>query len=301
VPTGQDQGAAPSAAVADSAEPAAAPATPAPTTPAPTTPEASKLVVVPPPTPSTAPATPSSPRLSADELKELEAHPGATQALEQRNLPAPPAVAGLAGAPGPSPASGPDDATVKLVIFSDFQCPVCRRAAEPLKELEREFPADLQVIWKNNALTTHTHAAPAAIASVAAARQGKFWEFHDLVFENATALEQSDLETYATRAGLDLARFKQDVADPSAKAQVDYERALAESLEARGTPAFFVNGVKSVGWGSYYGLRSQVQRAINDAKAKLAAGTPRAGIAELMTATAGDEGKRLAAAIFATK
>jgi protein-disulfide isomerase len=239
--------------------------------------------------------------MSPDELKELERRPGATPALAQRELPPAAPVAGLAGAPGPSPIAGPDDALVKLVVFSDFQCPVCRRAAEPVKQLLREFGGDLQVIWKHNALTAHANAEGAAIAAVAAQRQGKFWEFHDLLFENNARLGASDLEGYAARLGLDLERFKKDLADPTVKAQVDYERSLAESLEARGTPSFFVNGMKNVGWGSYVGIRSQVRRALEKAQAKVAAGTPRAEVAALEAAAMGDEGKRLAAAVFGTK
>lgn len=240
-------------------------------------------------------------KMSADELKELERRPGATPALKQREVPAAAPVDGLAGAPGPSPASGPDDALVKVVVFSDFQCPVCRRAAEPVKHLEREFEGDVQVIWKHNALTTHRNAEPAAIAAAAAQRQGKFWEYHDVLFENSRSLESSDLLAYAAQIGLDVARFEKDIADPKIKDQIAYERALAESLEARGTPSFFINGQKSVGWGSYFGIRSQVARALTQAKQKVAEGTPRAEVAAAETAARGPEGKALAAALWGTK
>ncbi|TNF28068.1 MAG: hypothetical protein EP329_18520, partial [Deltaproteobacteria bacterium] len=239
--------------------------------------------------------------LTPDEVKELERRPGATPSLEQGALAVPAPVDGFPGAPGASPTAGPDDAPVKVVVFSDFQCPVCRRTVEPLKQLVRELGADVQIIWKHNALTSHKNAEPAAIASIAAQRQGKFWAYHDLLFENQGRLEASDLEAYATQLGLDLERFKKDLADPTVKAQVEYERALAESLEARGTPAFFVNGSKSVGWGSYYGIRAQATRALEQANKKIAEGAARADVAATETAASGDPGKRLATAVWGAK
>lgn len=291
----------PAEPVVKSAESAAKPAEPVVKPAAPADKPAAPVVKPAAPADKAAAAADKPAPLTADELKELERRPGATPALKQHELPVPAAVAGFAGAPGASPASGPDDALVKVVVFSDFQCPVCRRAAEPVKQLEREFGADVQVIWKHNALPSHRNAEGAAIAAIAAQRQGKFWELHDLLFENQRRLEAADLEAYATQLGLDLERFRKDLADPVAKAQVDYERALAESLEARGTPSFFVNGHKSVGWGSYFGIRAQVARAINKAKQKVAAGTPRSDVARLETAASGDEGKRLATAVWGAK
>lgn len=247
------------------------------------------------------PLEPTSQMLSADEARELERRPGATPALPHAELPAAPPVAGYPGAPGPAPKSGPDDALVRVVFFSDFQCPVCRRAAEPVKQLRREFGDDVQIVWMHNALTSHRRATPAALAAIAAHRQQKFWEFHDVVFENAANLEDADLEHYAGLVGLDLDRFKKDLADPTAAAQVDYERAVAEALGAPGTPSYFVNGMKSVGWGSYFGLRSQVERAIAQAKADVDAGTPRAEVAVKRTVAMGEEGAKLAKAVFGTR
>lgn len=237
--------------------------------------------------------------LDADAMKELERSPGATPALAQRELSAEGVDRGdLPGAPGPSPTAGPDDALVKVVVFSDFQCPVCRRAAEPVKHLAREFPQDVQIIWKNNALTSHSRAEPAAIAALAAQRQGRFWDYHDRLFQDIRALSDADLLHHARQLELDMERFSADLADPALAAQVAFERALAESLEARGTPAFFVNGQRSVGWGSYAGLRSQVMRALNKAKAAVEAGTPRAEVAVAETRASGDAGAALAARVF---
>jgi protein-disulfide isomerase len=83
---------------------------------------------------------------------------------------------------------------------------------------------------------------PAAIASEAARKQGKFWEFHDRLFANQSQLELADLRRYAQEVGLDMARFEKDFVDPALKKRVDDDMAEAKSLGVTGTPGFFVNG-----------------------------------------------------------
>ncbi|MFT7581902.1 MAG: protein-disulfide isomerase [Myxococcota bacterium] len=235
-------------------------------------------------------ATPA--KLTQDEMRELERRPGASEPLEGWALAAGPKAAALPGQPGSSPAAGTRDPIVEVYVLSDFQCPVCRRAAEPVKFLAREFAADVRVVFLHNALTMHRRAEPAAIASLAAHRQGKFWVFYDNAFRDRR-LEDADLETYAQQSGLDMERYKKDIADPTLAAQVAYERAFSEALDARGTPAFIVNGKKSVGWGSYAGLRGQVKRAVEAAKAEVAAGTARDQVAAKLTRASGPDGVKL--------
>ncbi len=239
--------------------------------------------------------------LTMDELKELERRPGATPALKQVELPAPAKHPSLSGTPGPLPAAGPDDALVKVFVFSDFQCPVCRRAAEPTKLLARQFPADVQVVFVHNALAMHSRAEAAARAAIAAQMQGKFWEYYDTMFEHARRLEDADLEHYARLVGLDLDRFLADIASPAIAERVVYERSLAEAIGSRGTPGFLINGSKTVGWGSYVGLRSQVQRAVNQAKRMVDAGTPRPEVAKLATQGAGEDGAKFAELLWGMK
>lgn len=259
----------------------------------------------PPATEAAAPAAETAPpaanaELSPDELREMERRPGMTP---------PPAFAQskpaytakeLAGAPGPTPVVGPDDAYVKVYVFSDFQCPVCRRVAEPLKQLARDFGDDVQIVWMNHALPSHPRAGAAARAAIAAQRQGKFWEYHDLLFDKQQ-LGDADLTAYAETLGLDLAKFAADMADPAVAAQVEYEGALAEAMGIRGTPGFVVNGQKTVGWGSYLGVKSQVQRALDVAKALETAGTPKARVAIEATVTAGEDGATFAQLVYGEK
>ncbi|MFO0748621.1 MAG: thioredoxin domain-containing protein [Myxococcota bacterium] len=182
-------------------------------------------------------------------------------------------------APGPAgldPAMGPNDAKVKVIVFSDFQCPVCRRAVEPLKKIVRDMAPDVQVIWRNHPLPSHARAEPAARAAMAAFRQGKFWEVHDRFFEAQSALSDDELRQHAAATGLDLAQFDKDLVDPALAKQVADEAAQAEALGAAGTPAFFVNGEKTVGWGSMMGLRYQIEQALKAGGGKSAEEATRA-------------------------
>jgi protein-disulfide isomerase len=141
-----------------------------------------------------------------------------------------------------SPSKGKADALVTLVEFTDFQCPFCARASATVKQLQEDYGDKLRVVIKHNALPFHPRAKPAAIASMAAHEQGKFFEYHDKLFANQKALEDADLETYAKEVGLDMKRFKKSLADPKLAAVVDRDQTLAMSFSAGGTPSFFVNG-----------------------------------------------------------
>jgi 2-hydroxychromene-2-carboxylate isomerase len=145
-----------------------------------------------------------------------------------------------------APSRGPATAPVTIVEFSDYECPHCGRAAPILRDIEREFHDRVRVVHMHFPLSGHIHAMPASRAAVAAGRQGKFWEFHDLLFANQTALEQADLERYATQVGLDLNRFRADMQSPETEARVAADRREGERLQIDGTPTIFINGRRYV-------------------------------------------------------
>jgi protein-disulfide isomerase len=178
------------------------------------------------------------------------------------------------------PALGPAPAKVLVLVFSDFQCPVCRRSADATAQIAEEFPEDVRVEFWQHALPMHPNAGNAAAASLAAQRQGKFWEYHDVLFRNQNALDPASLDRYAEDLGLDVARFKTDYDDPSLRERIKREGALAESFGASGTPAFMINGKLYVGWGSWSSFRSNVERELAEANKLAAEGTPLAGLAE---------------------
>ena len=143
---------------------------------------------------------------------------------------------------GDSPARGPKTAKVTMVEFSDFQCPYCGRVEATLKELQQDYGRDLRIVWKNNPLSFHQNAMPAAKAAMAAAAQGKFWEMHDKIFSDQAHLDASTLERYAQELGLNLARFHAAMSDPTLEQDIRNDQRLSLQLGALSTPAFFING-----------------------------------------------------------
>src|SRR6185312_2166343 len=109
---------------------------------------------------------------------------------------------------GDSPARGPKTAKVTMVEFSDFQCPYCGRVEATLKELQQDYGRDLRIVWKNNPLSFHQSAMPAAKAAMAAAAQGKFWEMHDKIFSDLAHHDAATYEKYAQELGLNMGKFK---------------------------------------------------------------------------------------------
>ena len=140
------------------------------------------------------------------------------------------------------PLYGNERAPVTVVVFADFECPHCRQEAPVLRQAIDQFRGKAKLVYKHFPLSGHVRAKAAAIATVAAMEQGKFWEMHDLVFENQTTLEDPDLRRFAKQIGLDMAKF--DAAYNAKKGQqlVEDDRIEGEKLEITGTPAVFVNG-----------------------------------------------------------
>jgi protein-disulfide isomerase len=178
------------------------------------------------------------------------------------------------------PALGPAPAKVLVLVLSDFQCPVCRRTADATQQIAEEFPEEVRAEFWQHALPMHPNAENAAVASLAAQRQGKFWEYHDELFRNQSALDPASLARYAEALGLDAERFKSDYVDPELRARVKRESAFAETFGATGTPAFLINGKLYVGWGSWSSFRGNVERELAEARKVEAEGTPLAQVAE---------------------
>jgi len=144
---------------------------------------------------------------------------------------------------GDSPIKGPANAKVVIVEFADFQCPFCAQSAKLVADVLEQYPNDVKLVFKQFPLTQiHPLAMHAAKASLAAHRQGKFWSFHDVLFENSRALQPESVKKYAEDAGLDLAQFEKDIATPAIARQIDDEMRLARDADVRGTPTLFVNG-----------------------------------------------------------
>jgi protein-disulfide isomerase len=141
-----------------------------------------------------------------------------------------------------APMKGALMAPVTIVEFSDFQCPACRKAAPDLGKAIRDLGGKAKLVFKHFPLAQHTHADKAARAAVAAQNQGKFWEYHDLVFENQHRLDDASFERFAKELGLDLDRFREDLESDAVKERVKADRQQGLDAGVQGTPAIFVNG-----------------------------------------------------------
>lgn len=141
-----------------------------------------------------------------------------------------------------SPARGPADAPVTIIVWSDFECPACGHAVPVIDEILEKHPKDVRLVHKLYPLKSHTHSRPAARASIAARKQGKYWEMEKMLFSHQKALEDSDLKEYAKSVGLDMKRFEKDFADPKADEIIDRDRAEADKQGLTGTPFILVNG-----------------------------------------------------------
>lgn len=141
-----------------------------------------------------------------------------------------------------APARGSQMAPVTIVEFSDFECPYCGRAHPIVQQLLREFEGRVRVVFKHYPLSAHPHAMPAARAAVAAGNQDRFWEMHDLLFEHQRQLEEEDILGYAEQLGLDMDRFRTDMASTETQDRVDSDKEDGRGVGVEGTPTFFVNG-----------------------------------------------------------
>lgn len=148
---------------------------------------------------------------------------------------------------GDAPVLGAPNAEVTLVVFSDFECPFCDRGADVVKALQTKHGANLAIAFKQRPLPFHKSARLAAKASLAAANQDKFWEYHDALFEDQKALDREALVQRATALELDVERFVADMDSPQMEERVRADEAEADRLGVRGTPTFFLNGRKITG------------------------------------------------------
>ena len=153
------------------------------------------------------------------------------------------AVKGLTLPVDDSPRQGAENPVVDLVVFTDFECPFCGRAALELHDIVRRYPDKIRLVHKNFPLKSHQKAELAARAAFAAQRQDRFWDMHDTIFSAiGSPLDEKRLETMALGLGLDLEQFEEDMGSAAATASLAADRKLAKKLGVSGTPTIFVNG-----------------------------------------------------------
>lgn len=162
---------------------------------------------------------------------------------------------------------GPENAPATLIEYLDFECEACGAYFPLVKQLEEELPNDVRVVRRYFPLPGHRNGLPAALAVEAAARQGKYNEMHDLLFteqknwgEKSVPTPQA-FEAYAQQLGLDMEKFKADVASQSVKDRVQRDIDAGTKLGNRGTPSFFLNGKKLENPQSYEAFKKAIQDA----------------------------------------
>jgi protein-disulfide isomerase len=140
---------------------------------------------------------------------------------------------------------------VTLVEYGDFECPNCKPAAAALKLLLERFAGRVCVVFRHFPLEeAHPHALAAAEAAECAGGQGRFWEMHDLLFDNQEHLRLNQLHSYAERLGLDMARYTAEMDDHVYLQRIREHVEGAQRSGVRGTPGFFVNGrIQDVSFG----------------------------------------------------
>ncbi|MFL5376010.1 MAG: DsbA family protein, partial [Myxococcales bacterium] len=144
--------------------------------------------------------------------------------------------------PGDGPSIGPKHAKVTIVEWSDFQCPFCGRVDPTLRQILSTYKDDVRLVWRNEPLPFHPNALPAAKAAMAAHKQGKFWQMHELMFAHQNELSEAKYEEWAKQIGLDVARWKADKDSPAIAEAIQKDNSYGQQVGANGTPSFFING-----------------------------------------------------------
>jgi protein-disulfide isomerase len=183
--------------------------------------------------------------LMKDAKTEVPAAPAAAKGGEEKGPEQDTTVYKVAAGDGPT--KGPKNAPLEVIIFSDFQCPFCKRVEPTLAQMEKEYGGKVRMTWKNYPLPFHNNAEPAAEAAMAANAQGKFWQMHDTLFNNNTALERANLEKYAQDLGLNMDKFKADLDAKKYKVSIESDTKEGQAVGVQGTPAVFINGRKISG------------------------------------------------------
>ena len=157
-------------------------------------------------------------------------------------------------------AEGRADAPLTLVEYGDYQCPYCGEAYPVIKRLQKALGKKLRFVFRNFPLTqAHPYALIAAEAAEAAGLQGKFWQMHDLIYENQVDLEPDILPSWAERVGLDLTEFGKAIKEGAVTKRIKEDRASGIRSGVNGTPCFFINGARYDGDSGFDSLREALE------------------------------------------
>jgi protein-disulfide isomerase len=164
---------------------------------------------------------------------------------------------------GNSPIKGNKGAPVTIVEFSDYECPYCAALQPTLRGVLKAYPQEVKLVFKNFPLSFHKQARNAAKAALAAGEQGKFWEMHDIIFENYDRLSEEKFIEFARRIGLDVEKFIADYKSNKYDKQIQQDIELGISVGVRGTPTLFINGKRMRGR-SFNHFKEAIERILKE-------------------------------------
>lgn len=162
---------------------------------------------------------------------------------------------------------GAEDAPVKMILFTDFQCPFCARfSMETLPQIREEYvkTGKVKFVFKNLPLDFHNMAETAAWAAICAGKQGMFWEYHDKIFENQGQLSREYFESLAEELSLDLEDFEICFRDRTVLRQITLDEQAAGGARISGTPAFLIDGELMVGAQPFSAFKEVIDRKLSE-------------------------------------
>jgi protein-disulfide isomerase len=169
----------------------------------------------------------------------------------------------------PARMRGNPDAPVTIVEFGDFQCPYCRAVQPTLKEVMDKYPGKVRLGFRDFPVRQiHPQAQQAAEAGRCAAEQGKFWEYHDLLYANQAKIDLNSLKEQARTAALDLERFNSCLAGGKFKPQIESDLQSGTGVGVTGTPAFYINGVPLSGAQPAYEFQKIIDSQLKELESK---------------------------------
>jgi protein-disulfide isomerase len=166
---------------------------------------------------------------------------------------------------GSSAVKGEKNAPVTIVEFSDFQCPYCAKVQPTLREVLKAYPKEVKLVFKDFPLSFHKQAKNAAKAARAAGEQDKYWEMHDLIFEQFNKLTDDSFKGFAEQLGLDMARFTADFNSTKYDQLIQEDVSLGKSIGVRGTPTLFLNG-KRMSRRSFNDFKEAIDETLKEKK-----------------------------------
>ena len=150
------------------------------------------------------------------------------------------------------PAIGAEKPLITIVEFGDFQCPFCREEAPIIRKVLLEYNSEIKLIFRDFPISaSHPDAVGSALAANCANEQGKFWEYHDLLYQNQDNLSIENLLVMANGLGVDFEKFSQCLGDRKYENEIQNDLLDGIKLGITGTPTFFINGFKVQGVVSY--------------------------------------------------